>query len=163
MYAFFPTLFISFCIIQTHKPIFHWKRGSRWLPNTNEFNTKKHEVYIPNAKILRLGTNATYIPLTCVWVLRWVTQCFCVLRYQHVGIGNSKLSHWGSNPMPGPNVRVFVPQWNIGYSRILLSLCALPACPTPQPGLHLSWGNMVGDVLSCKNARLTLGKGKKNN
>ena len=24
------------------KPIFHWKRGSCWLPNANEINTEKH-------------------------------------------------------------------------------------------------------------------------
>ena len=65
---------------------------------------------MPNARILHLGPNATYIPLTCVWVLRWVTQCFCVLRYQIVCIG------WGPNPTPGPNASGFASQWNIGLS-----------------------------------------------
>ena len=52
------------------KPIFHQKLGSRWLPNANEIDTKKHEMYMANARYLRLGPNATYIPLTCVGVLR---------------------------------------------------------------------------------------------
>ena len=54
-----------------------------------------------NMNFLHLEPNATYIPLTCIWVLRWVTQIlkfalgvtqiFSVFRYQHVGIGNTKL------------------------------------------------------------------------
>ena len=39
---------------------------------------------------------------------------FSVFRYQHVGIGNAKLWHWGSKPMPGPNANGFASQWNIG-------------------------------------------------
>ena len=49
--------------------IFQWKLGLHWLPNANEINTKKHEMYMANAKILRLGPNATYIPLNCVGVM----------------------------------------------------------------------------------------------
>ena len=66
-------------------------------------------MYMPNARLLRLEPNATYIPLTRVGVLRWGTQIlkfvlglahfFCVLRYQHVGIGNAKLWRWGSKGM----------------------------------------------------------------
>ena len=72
-------------------------------------------MYMANARILHLGPNATYIPLTCVWVSRWVTQCFCVFRYQHVGIGNAKSSRWGCNPTQGPNASGFASQWNIGF------------------------------------------------
>ena len=32
---------------------------------------KKEEMYMANMRILRLGPNATYIPLTRVGVLRW--------------------------------------------------------------------------------------------
>ena len=46
------------------KPIFHWKWGSRWLPNANEIQPQK--MYLENTRILRLGPNATYIPLTRV-------------------------------------------------------------------------------------------------
>ena len=38
--------------------MFHRKLRSRWLPNTNEIDTKKHEVYMANTR----GPNATYIP-----------------------------------------------------------------------------------------------------
>ena len=60
------------------KPIFHWILGSHWPPNANEINTKKNEMYMANANILRLEPNATYIPLTRVGVLRWVTHIFSV-------------------------------------------------------------------------------------
>ena len=50
--------------------IFHWILGSRWPPNANEIDTKKHEMYLANARNLCLVPNATYIPLTCVWVSR---------------------------------------------------------------------------------------------
>ena len=66
-----------------------------------------------NARNLRLGPNATYIPLTCVGVWRWgnvnlkfrvgVNANFSVFRYQHVGIGNTKF-------------RVFASQCNIGFT-----------------------------------------------
>ena len=45
------------------KSIVHWKCGSRWLPNANEIYMK-NEMYMANARNLRLGPNATYIPLT---------------------------------------------------------------------------------------------------
>ena len=47
------------------KPIFHWKWGSRWLPNTNEIYTKKRTVH-GQCQNFALGPNATYIPLTDV-------------------------------------------------------------------------------------------------
>ena len=34
---------------------------------------------------------------------RWVCNVF---RYHHVGIGNAKLSSWGSQPMQGTNANV---------------------------------------------------------
>ena len=34
----------------------------RWVPNANEINTKKHEMYMANASPLRWGPHATYIP-----------------------------------------------------------------------------------------------------
>ena len=83
-------------------------------------------MYMPNARVLRLEPNATYIPLTRIGVLRWVmqilkfalglTQVFCVFRYQHVGIGNAKLWRWGSKPTPVPNANGFASQWNIGLN-----------------------------------------------
>ena len=106
--------------LKSLKPIFHWKLGLRWQMKS----TQKHEMYMANAKILRLEPNATYIPLTCVWVSRWGNAnfrfgigCFRVFRYQHVGIPNAKFSHWGCYPTPDPNTKSFVSQWNIGFTR----------------------------------------------
>ena len=53
-------------VVKPIKPTFHWKWGSRWLPNANEIYTQKNEMYMANARNLRLGLNATYIPLTRV-------------------------------------------------------------------------------------------------
>ena len=61
-------------------------------------------MYMANARILRLGPNATYIPLTRVGVNANFrvgvggNANFIVFRYQHVGIPNAKLWCWGSKP-----------------------------------------------------------------
>ena len=82
-------------------------------------------MYMPNARILRLEPNATYIPLTRVgFVLGDAnfkiriggTQILSVFRYQHVNIGHVKLWHWGSKATPVPNANGFASQWNIGFS-----------------------------------------------
>ena len=74
-----------------------------------------------NAKILRWGPNATYIPPTRVGDSRGVTQIlgFSVFRY-HVCIPNTKLWPWGSEPTQGPNVNGFALQWNIGFTGLNL-------------------------------------------
>ena len=41
---------------------------------------------------------------------------FSVFRYQHVGIPNAKLWHWGSKPTRGPNANGFASQWNVGLT-----------------------------------------------
>ena len=48
--------------IKCLKPMFNGKTE----PNANEIDTRKNVMYTANAKILRLGPNATYIPLTGV-------------------------------------------------------------------------------------------------
>ena len=53
---------------KAHIPL---KTRLRWVPNANKINTKKHET---NQRNLHLGPNATYIPLTCLCILRYVTQ-----------------------------------------------------------------------------------------
>ena len=35
------------CKAKTHKPIFHWKWGSRWVPNANEIYTKNMKYTCP--------------------------------------------------------------------------------------------------------------------
>ena len=68
----------------------------------------------------RWGPYATYIPLTRVggnanfgFGFGGNTN-FSDIRYQHVGIPNTKLWRWGSMPMAGPNANGFASQWNIG-------------------------------------------------
>ena len=61
----------------------------------NEIDIQKKEMYMVNARNLCLGTNATYIPLTCVGVSRWGNTNFGVFRYQHVGIPNAKFRFGG--------------------------------------------------------------------
>ena len=39
---------------------------------------------------------------------------FSVFKYQHVGLGNTKSSCWGSNLTQGPKASGFTLQWNIG-------------------------------------------------
>ena len=53
------------------KPIFYWKLSLRWLPNANEIDTIRNEMYIAITKILRWGPNTTYIQLTCIGGWHW--------------------------------------------------------------------------------------------
>ena len=46
----------------------------------------------------------------------WVPQHNKAKIYQHVGISNAKFWHWGHCPMPTPDARYFVSQWNIGFN-----------------------------------------------
>ena len=85
-------------IYKAHIPL---KTRLCWVPNANEINTKKHEMYTANARNLRLGPNATCILLTCVWRR----------GFSH---SNTKLWRWGSKLTPGPNANGFASQWNIG-------------------------------------------------
>ena len=62
--------------------------------------TQKIEMYMANARNLRLGPNATYIPLTCIKVSIGGNTNFKIcaggdanvsaFRYQHAGIDNAK-------------------------------------------------------------------------
>ena len=82
-------------------------------------------MYMPNARILLLEPNATYIPLTCVWVSRWVTQIlglalgvFAFLDTNMLvsfALGDAKVWRWGSKPTALPNANGFASQWNIGF------------------------------------------------
>ena len=61
---------------------------------------------MPNARNLCLGPNATYIPLTCVWVSCWGTRKICVTNMLvSFALGGAKV----------PNANGFVSHWNIGF------------------------------------------------
>ena len=81
---------------------------------------KIHEIYMVNAKILRLVPNATYIPLTCVWVSRWVTQIlglasgvFAFLDTNMLvsfALGDAKFWRRGHCPTQTPDARTVLEQ-----------------------------------------------------
>ena len=78
--------------LRTFKPIFHWKWGSRWLPNGNEIYTKKKECTWPTPEFCvgtqrhlystdwcrGLASGPTQILGLASGVWRRVTQKFCV-------------------------------------------------------------------------------------
>ena len=104
------------------KPIFHWKLSLRWLAmKWTQTSLNLHDQRQP----LALGTQR-HLYSTCS---RWSWRCmgnanfsvrvggyanFSIFTYQHVGIPDAKLWHWGSKPTRGPNANGFASQWNIG-------------------------------------------------
>ena len=99
------------------KPVFNCKLGSRCVTNTIEMSTNNMKCTWP-------------IQIFCISdstqpIFHWLALGFCVggnanlifcvggaanfsvFRYQHVGISNTKLWCWRSQPMPGPNTNGF--------------------------------------------------------
>ena len=103
--------------LSTLKAIFHWKLGSRWLPNTNEINTKTMKCTGPTPEFC-VGTkrNLYSIGLRLGFASGKTQILGFVLapRYQHVCIPNAKFWRRGYCPTPTPNARYFASQWNIG-------------------------------------------------
>ena len=105
--------------VQGVKPIFHWKWGSRWVPNANEIYTKKHEMYMANASILRWDPTQLYSTDWRCGLALGKTQVLALGNakiYQHVGIASAKFWRRGHCPTPTPDARYFTSQWNIGLS-----------------------------------------------
>ena len=112
----------------TLKPIFHWKWGSRWVPNANEIYTKNMKYTWPTPAFC-VGTQRNLYSTD--WrrgLALGLTQnldlasgglasgnIFSHFRYQHVGIPNAKFWRWGHCPTPAPNARYFAFWWNIGF------------------------------------------------
>ena len=71
---------------------------------------KRKEMYMANARILRLGPDTTFITLGA---LRWGNANFSVFRYQ------CKILPWVAEAMQGPNASVFASQWIIGLELII--------------------------------------------
>ena len=111
---YFRTLTKAYSNIQRYSFLRNWSKN-----NCKEFykisRNDKHHTHV--GKILK-----AHIPLQNGFTLKrnvygqhdklGVTQIlsrvggnanFCVFRYQHVGIPNTKLWRWGSKPMRGPN------------------------------------------------------------
>ena len=99
------------------KPIFHWKLGSRWLPNATEINAKNMKCTRPTQEFC-IGTQRNlystdlHLGFTSgkmqIWVLHRVNEIrgsALAPRYQHVGIPNAKFCRGGiaqrHPPTPG--------------------------------------------------------------
>ena len=110
------------------KPIFHWKWGSRWVPNANEIYTKNMKCTWPTPAFC-VGTQRNLYSTD--WrrgLTPGVTQILGLASgvmeilalgnvkiYQHVGISNAKFWRQGHCPTPTPDARYFASQWNIGF------------------------------------------------
>ena len=109
------------------KPIFHWKWGSRWVPNANEIYTKNMKCTWPMPAFcvgtqcnlystgLRLGFTSSKTQILGFALAKTQIKRFVLAPiYQHVGISNAKFWRQGRCPAPTPDARYFVSQWNIG-------------------------------------------------
>ena len=107
-------------------------------------------MYMANARNLRLGPNATYIPLTRIggYALGDAKKFTQRKRYQHVGIfalGDAKV----------PNANCFALQWNIGLNLRHPSLdknVLYIYCDTQH-----SLSSRTGSGFMCLCGRLTVG------
>ena len=88
------------------KPIFHQKLHLCWGSDTNKNETDnlkltcKPNPCIPNVKYIRPARVGAHVGCSMVRV-----GCAMLFRYQHVGIGIAKVSHWGLCPTRSPNAR----------------------------------------------------------
>ena len=68
---------------------------------------------------------------------------FSIFLYQHDGIPNAKLWHWGCKPTRGPNTNGFALQWNIGFTvhvvQTGMSIPGMCIAPIPYP----PWSTML--------------------
>ena len=92
------------------KPIFHWKWGSRWVPNANETYTKNIKCTWPTPAFC-VGTQCNLYSTGWRWGLAsGKTQILALGNakiYQHVGISNAKFWRRGHFPTPTPRRQVF--------------------------------------------------------
>ena len=100
------------------KPIFHWKLGSRWVPNTNEIYTKNMKCTWPTPVFCVGAQRKLYSTDWRRGLASGKTQILALGNakiYQHVGISNAKFWRRGHCPTPTPDARYFASQWNIGF------------------------------------------------
>ena len=99
--------------------IFHWKWGSRWVPNANETYTKNMKCTWPTPAFC-VGTQRNLY--STGWLRGLASGKTQILAlgnakiYQHVGISNAKFWRRGHCPTPTPDARYFASQWNIGLN-----------------------------------------------
>ena len=103
------------------KPIFHWKWGSRWIPNSNEIYTKKKKCTWPTLVFCVWTQHNLYFTDWRRGLASGKTQILALGNakiYQHVGISNPKFWRRGYCPTPTPDARYFASQWIIGLTYI---------------------------------------------
>ena len=102
----------------TLKPIFHQKKGWRWVPDANEIYTKNMKCTCPTPTFC-VGTQRNLY--STGWrrgLASGKTQILALGNakiYQHVGISNAKFWRRGHCPTPAPDARYFAFWWNIGF------------------------------------------------
>ena len=107
-----------FVMTLTVKPIFHWKWGSRWVPNANEIYTKYMKCTWP-MPVFCVGTQRNLYSTD--WRQGLASGKTQILAqgnakiYQHVDISNAKFWRRGHCPTPTPDARYFASQWNMGF------------------------------------------------
>ena len=100
------------------KPIFHQKKGWRWVPDANEIYTKNMKCTCPTPAFC-VGTQRNLY--STGWrrgLASGKTQILALGNakiYQHVGISNAKFWRRGHCPTPAPDARYFAFWWNIGF------------------------------------------------
>ena len=115
-------IFPFFDIKTKLKPIFHQKKGWRWVPDANEIYTKNMKCTCPTPAFC-VGTQRNLY--STGWrrgLASGKTQILALGNakiYQHVGISNAKFWRRGHCPTPAPDARYFAFWWNIGLRPIL--------------------------------------------
>ena len=77
-------------------PIFHWKWGSRWLPNANEMYTKKRNVHGQRKKFASPNARDTNMLV-------------------FLALANAKVLSFALGDAKVPNASSFAFWWNIGF------------------------------------------------
>ena len=77
-------------------------------------STQKNEMYMANARNLRLGPNATYIPLARIGVFA-LPNARDTNMLVFFALGNAKVLYFALGDTKVPNANGFALQWNIGH------------------------------------------------
>ena len=86
------------------KPIFHWKRGSRWVPNANEIYTKNMKCTLPTP-VFCIGTQRNLYSTDWRWGL--TSRKTQILALGNAKIYQRKILASGALPNANPRRQVF--------------------------------------------------------
>ena len=91
------------CVGAPTPPIFHWKWGSRWLPDANEIYKKKRNVHGQRKKLASPDGKYTNMLV-------------------FLALGNAKVPSFALANAKVPNASSFASQWNIGLRLCFIDL-----------------------------------------